>query len=279
MSEPTPVRGDPSCERCRGAGYALDTQGALAHAVACGCVPACALCNGTGQRRLERNGRVRVGRCRCRMIPDRVELFNRAEIPARHLASCFQSFYPERNPGTQEVYRQCRDWVRDFRPREENRGLILYGGVGRGKTHLLVAMLRELILEKGVEARFVEFSHLLSALKEGYDSGLGEATTLTPLVRVPVLAVDELGKGRGTEWELGIIDQLVSHRYNALGTVLATTNYEPRSATGRTEANPAQPELCQSLGDRIGERVLSRLREMCTFLRLGGEDYRPFGKR
>jgi DNA replication protein DnaC len=213
------------------------------------------------------------------MLPDRVELFNRACIPSRHAGSCFASFHPERNPGVQLGYRMCDEWLQGFKPGLENKGLILYGGVGRGKTHLLVAMLRALTLEHGVEARFVEFSHLLSQLKEGYDNGLGEASTLTPLVRIPVLAIDELGKGRGSEWELGIIDQLVSHRYNALGTILATTNYEPNAPSGLPEPNLAQPELGQTLGDRVGERVLSRLREMCSFLRLRGDDYRQLGRR
>ena len=213
------------------------------------------------------------------MLPDRVELFNRAGIPARHANSSFVSFEPDQNPGVQMGYRLCQGWVGDYQPGQENRGLILYGGVGRGKTHLLVSMLRVLIMDHGVEARFVEFSHLLSQLKEGYDAGTGEATTLLPLVRVPVLAIDELGKGRGSDWELGIIDQLVSHRYNALGTILASTNYEPNLATGLGPANLTKPEQAQSLGDRVGDRVLSRLKEMCAFLRLRGDDFRQVGRR
>ena len=278
MSDPSPIRGDPSCPRCHGLGYVVEPTTPHAQAALCDCVPACASCGGTGQRRIERGGRVLVGRCRCRMLPDRIELFNRACIPARHAGSSFLSFRTDANPGVSGGHITCQQWVRSFRPGEENKGLILYGDVGRGKTHLMVAVLRELILERGVEARFVEFSHLLSELKEGYDLGTGEATTLTPLVRVPVLAVDELGKGRGTEWELGIIDQLVSHRYNTLGTVIGTTNYEPNPATGRPEPNLAQPELTPSLGDRVGERVLSRLREMCNFMRLRGSDYREIAR-
>jgi DNA replication protein DnaC len=278
MSKPPVPAGDPGCSRCGGAGYTVSSVGSKAEAALCECLAPCELCGGTGHRQVMVGDRVRVGRCRCRMLPDRVGVFNRAGIPARHASSTFQSFQPQRNPGVQGGYRLCQDWVRDYTPGEENRGLILYGGVGRGKTHLLVAMVRVLIMEHGVEARFVEFSHLLSQLKEGYDAGTGEATTLMPLVRVPVLVIDELGKGRGSEWELGIIDQLVSHRYNALGTILATTNYEPNPSTGLGQANLAKPEQAQSLGDRVGDRVLSRLKEMCAFLRLRGEDFRLVNK-
>jgi DNA replication protein DnaC len=274
---PSLPRGDPGCSRCGGDGFLIQPVGSYAQASLCDCVPPCVHCGGSGQRRLQVGDRVRVGRCRCQMLPDRVELFNRAAIPARHARSSFVSFQPQRNPGVQGGYRVCQDWVGGYRLGEENRGLILFGGVGRGKTHLLVSMLRVLIMDHGVEARFVEFSHLLSQLKEGYDAGTGEATTLMPLVRVPVLAIDELGKGRGSDWELGIIDQLVSHRYNALGTILATTNYEPNPATGLNQGNLAQPEHAQSLGDRVGDRVLSRLKEMCAFLRLRGDDFRQVG--
>ncbi|MFH1466836.1 MAG: ATP-binding protein [Pseudomonadota bacterium] len=275
MSSPSPIRGDPACPHCLGLGYVVAPGGPYAQASLCDCVPTCALCGGTGQRRVEHGGRVRVGRCRCRMLPDRIELFNRANIPARHAGSSFLSFRTEENPDAEGLRANCLEWVREYRPREENKGLILFGDVGRGKTHLLVAMLRELTLERGVEARFVEFSHLLSQLKEGYDLGTGEATTLTPLIRVPLLAIDELGKGRGTEWELGIIDQVVSHRYNTLGTILATTNYRPTSATGRAVPNNAEPGNPPTLGDRVGDRVLSRLREMCLVSRVSGDDYRP----
>jgi DNA replication protein DnaC len=279
MSAPPVPRGDPACSRCGGDGYLVSPTRSLAQAELCGCIPACVHCAGSGQRRVQVGDRVRVGRCRCQMLPDRVELFNRAGIPARHFGSSFVSFQPDLNPGVSGGYRVCQGWAQGYRPGQENRGLIIFGGVGQGKTHLLVSMLRVLIMDHGVEARFVEFSHLLSQLKEGYDAGTGEATTLMPLVRVPVLAIDELGKGRGSEWELGIIDQLVSHRYNALGTILASTNYEPKPATGLGQPNLSQAERAQTLGDRVGDRVLSRLREMCQNLRLGGEDIRHLIKR
>ncbi len=208
------------------------------------------------------------------MLPDRISLFNGAGIPSRHARSTFASFRTRKNRGAKPTHDMCKNWLKEYRVGEENKGLILYGDVGRGKTHLLVAMLQVLIFQYGVQVRFVEFSHLLSLLKEGYDAGTGEATTLMPLVRIPVLAIDELGKGRGSEWELGIIDQLVSHRYNALGTILATTNYGPSQPTGLSQPNLAQPAKVQSLGDRVGERVLSRLREMCRFLATHGDDYR-----
>lgn len=208
------------------------------------------------------------------MLPDRLALFNRAHIPARHANSSFESFSIKLNPQAVYAFEHARRWAESYRTDQENRGLVLCGDIGRGKTHLMIAILRHLALQKGVELRFVEFSHLLSELKAGFDEGVGESGTLGPLIRIPVLAIDELGRGRGTEWEKTIIDALVSHRYNALATILATTNFSPVRASAMAEANLAVPGFVPTLGDRIGDRVFSRLKETCTFMTVSGEDCR-----
>ncbi len=170
-------------------------------------------------------------------------------------------------------------WLEQYQPGEENRGLILYGKVGRGKTHLMVALLQELIFRYGVRVRFVEFSHLLADLKSGFDHGLGTARLIDPLVQVDVLAIDELGKGRNTEFEGTVLDELISRRYNAAATILATTNYPPDGPpTGDAIANAAaialQAAPVPTLVDRVGARVHSRLQEMCDFLPVDGPDFR-----
>jgi DNA replication protein DnaC len=163
-----------------------------------------------------------------------------------------------------------------YRNGEVNRGFVLWGDVGRGKTHLLVAAVRHLALERGVRCRFVEFSHLLSALKARFDKGGGAAGLIDELVAVEVLAIDELGKGLLTEWELTVVDEIVSRRYNAARTILATTNYTPGPPTGNARPNLAdgRSEVQPSLSDRVGERVYSRLIEMCDLRRVGGKDWR-----
>ena len=254
-------------------GYAVTPEGGLAVARLLP-RPTCPWCGGSGRREVRIDGELRVGRCRCQRLLDRVALFNAAGIPARNATSTMENFRCDL-PGVMPGWQATRGWLDRFRPVEENLGLILEGEPGRGKTHLLAAAVRELIFRHGVPCRLVEFSHLLSMLKEGYDRGLGEAATLGPLIRVPILAIDELGKGRKTDWELAIIDELVSRRYNTRGTILGTTNVPsrppPRKPTGGDSLATGGVE---TLSDRLGERVFSRLKETVTFAPALGEDYR-----
>lgn len=176
------------------------------------------------------------------------------------------------------VMRAVTEYLDSYDPKRDNRGMVLWGGVGRGKTHLVVAMLRELVFRYGVTARFVEFSHLLADLKSSFDLGRPAAELIDPLVAVDVLAIDELGKGRNTEFEGTVLDELVSRRYNAVRPIIASTNYAPHPSTGRPIANAAAVAVGISppptLVDRVGERVWSRLRETCDFVEVKGDDFR-----
>ena len=112
----------------------------------------------------------------------------------------------------------------------------------------------------------------------GAAGGQGTASLIDPLVEVDVLGIDELGKGRATDFEATVIDEIVSRRYNAMRPVLATTNFEPGEARGRATGNAAAAQLGlerpPTLRDRVGDRVYSRLRETCDFVPVRGDDYR-----
>ena len=85
-------------------------------------------------------------------------------------------------------------------------------------------------------------------------------------MNIPFLVIDELGKGRGSEWELGVLDDLISKRYNAQRTTVLTTNY-PIQKSSAYEGE-------EDLSERVGIRIYSRLTEMCRPVRLSGADYR-----
>ncbi len=267
----------PDCERCGGSGTELVPGGERVEARICACVDGCPACRGSGFVADSADRLAPHRRCACRLVEMRHQVVSAAEIPARHAHSRFQTFIVG-NHHQAVVLDAVTRYIDEFRPTEpDNRGLVLYGDVGRGKTHLLCAMLRELALAYGVGVRFIEFSHLVAEIKSGFDLGRGAGSLIRDLVHVDVLAIDELGKGRNTEWEGTVLDELISKRYNAMKPILATTNYRPGStgtAVGNAAAVLTGTGTSPGLADRVGDRVYSRLRETCDFVEIVGEDYR-----
>lgn len=266
------------CSTCSGRGYVVRPRGEYAAAVLCECVGRCPSCQDTGWVSANDDPRGPKTRCTCQLVHRRRHLFDQAHIPARHAESTLSSFQIQ-GPSHQIAIAAAMGFLQNFRPDAPSRGLILYGEVGRGKTHLLCAIVRELVLEHGVSARFTEFSHLVADLKVAFERGAGAADVLSQNVSVDVLAIDELGKGRNTEFEGTVVDEVVSRRYNANTTMLGTTNYEPGPSTGHVTANLSRPGNTRPrLVDRLGDRVYSRIEDMCDFVAVQGEDFRLRGR-
>jgi DNA replication protein DnaC len=155
---------DPRCARCNGIGGEVVPEGERARVQLCPCTKTCPICRGTGFVATSEAFRARRQRCLCQEALNRFRAFDAVGVPARHADSTRASFQASNKQQT-VVLGEVSKYLSSFEPGRDNRGLVLYGDVGRGKTHLLVGLLRELVLVKGVRARFVEFSHLLADLK------------------------------------------------------------------------------------------------------------------
>lgn len=217
-------------------------------------------------------GRSISRRCRCQGIDHRIKMFNQAQVPARYLDADLAAYYPRDLTGVDALSR-ITEFAWSFIP--QRRGLIIYGGYGTGKTYLAVSMLKVLTLLRGYHVRFVEFSHLLSTLQAEFGRSDRNRRSLDPfaerggvmrqLVSADCLVIDELGEGRQSEWARSVLEELITKRYNASGTTVLTTNYDPRrSKLGESE----------HLEERVGARLYSRLQQMCDPVPLFGGDYR-----
>jgi DNA replication protein DnaC len=134
----------------------------------------------------------------------------------------------------------------------------------------------------GLEARYVEISLLYATIRRGFQEGKSGGEIIGPLSDVEVLAIDEMGKGRGSQFEMETLDELIARRYNAGRTTLFATNYslEPERKSVRsaapsgyrtTEDAKSAARDVELLRERVGERIYSRLCEMCSFVELPKE--------
>ena len=218
--------------------------------------------------------------CACRHLRERVGLFNQIGIPAAIAKASFDGFRAGRR--TTRAPRPPPRTSRASSARTRRRRATSSTAARAGKTHLLAATLRYLALEKGVASRYVEFMLLLSDIRAGFDAKHSHMETLRPLLSVPVLAIDGWRGERGTEWERSMLDELISRRFNSgLATIFAT-NYPRRALPPRSRAasSTRSPEFqrdaeAMTLAQRVGDRIYSRLNEMCSFVKLDpGHDLR-----
>ena len=157
--------------------------------------------------------------------------------------------------------------------------MLLTGSVGTGKTHLAVAALRVLVETRGVEGRFVDVRVLLDRLRSSYNDDAQESQEqiLRPILKADLVVIDELGAARPSDWVFETLELLIGGLYNRVVPVIVTTNL-PNLAAGATAkangneyARAARPE---TLGDRIGARMWSRLQQMCASCEMIGPDWR-----
>jgi DNA replication protein DnaC len=280
---------DP-CPKCAGLGY-LPAEGRRhARVEGCECVRDCPDCRGDRYRVVTRDGYDFAEPCHCQSTWLRVAAFNEAELPADYGKKTLQGYIAEpRNRSQEQAKNRLLKYLREF-DAASSGGLLLVGGTGTGKTHLLCALLSDLTLRQGHRAAYVDFSLLTSRIRATFDdpTARGQEDIIGPLSDVPVLALDELGRGVRTEWELSVFDELVTRRYNAGLVVLGATNYLPASLLDAPAADPAAAPAGrrkrsdrdastrppESLEERIGQRAWSRLAETTTLVTIEAGDYR-----
>lgn len=219
------------CQLCRGYGYYLDEEG---YALRCNC-------NTIGSRafatRLESSG-----------------------IPSRFLTKDFTNFNAKGDRPRQQILQAANAYATGF-SREEPQGLILRGKTGSGKTHIAIAILKE-VMKRGFSGYYANFNDLLSRMRDTYTPGttpMTEGLILGEVDKADMLVLDDLGAEALRDWMRDRLYLIINRRYEGGKATIITTN-----------CNEAELEA------HVGPRTFSRLCEMCdwNFPTFPNQDFR-----
>jgi len=242
----------------------------------------CPYCEGTGWRPVESDGVRRVARCECEKLVRSESLLKQAQIPRRYEHCAFENFDIRKDPQTGHTNRSLvaaklysqklvEEYPTDF-------GLLFVGPTGVGKTHLGVAVLRELMVRKGVPCLYYDFLKLLKDIRDSYNpiSHTSEMRVLGPVLDVEVLLLDDLTASDPTDWVRETLAHIINSRYNEKKVTLITTTLpaeRPRRREVRAPSGDSIPEIDRSL-TQLGSTLSSRLYEMCKLVEMNSDDYR-----
>lgn len=152
------------------------------------------------------------------------------------------------------------------------QGLYLCGPVGTGKTHTAWMAVRSWCAAArvrpyagywaeeyegggwhGPNVAFARLVDLLDDFRPGDDS----VRRVRDCQRAALLVIDDLGAEKASEWTQERLYSVIDHRYSNCMPLLVTGNLPPRQ-----------------LAEQTGDRVASRLAEMCAVVAMTGTDRR-----
>jgi DNA replication protein DnaC len=245
----------------------------------------CTICEGSGLRIVRRTDGVQFAEdCVCRIERRTTRLLERAQIPRRYEHCTLDSFetkFSGAHRSLEASLLRARGFVDGFPLETEGRGLLITGPIGIGKTHIATGILQALVAERGAKGLFCDYRDLLKKVQNTYNQQVAETELdiLRPVFEADVLVLDELGAAKPTDWVWDTVAHILNTRYNDRRTTIITTNYANLPPGSGELSGPRAAMREETLGDRIGERMRSRLQEMCVVVEMSGEDFRQKVKR
>jgi DNA replication protein DnaC len=245
----------------------------------------CAICDGLGLVRvMTAEGNWASRACECQEVQREERRIAAVQIPERYRHCTLDTYETAFNGADQSLGRgllTARRFVEAYPVDTAGRGLLFTGSIGVGKTHLAVGVLRRLVQERGARGLFCDYRELLKSIQNSYNPQVNvtELELLKPVFAAEVLVIDDLGAQKPNEWVWDTVALILNSRYNDQQTTIITTNYANLNAGAGAANELERAAREQTLGDRIGDRMRSRLAEMCIEIHMESKDFRQSVKR
>ena len=245
----------------------------------------CPICDGIGLVQVVNDTGKWISRpCECQEMAREERRLRAARIPRGYWECSLESYetdFSGVDPSQKRALEMARKFVDAYPVDTGGKGLLIIGSLGCGKTHLAVGVLRRLLQERGAHGIFCDYGALLKDVQLSFNpqNRHTEYDLIDPILKTEVLVLDDLGAQKPSEWVWDNVALILNTRYNNKLTTIITTNYPdlPPCGGGLTDAERSARE--PTLGDRITERMRSRLSEMCIRIAMTGKDFRQTVKR
>jgi DNA replication protein DnaC len=226
----------------------------------------CELCQDSGWVLVKVKDREIARPCQCRRENVQTLKASHANIPLRFIGTELKSYFPDKaNPSQSKAKKAAEKFIADY-PAVDS-GLFFQGSTGVGKTRMLCCIGNQLIKEKNCEVAYIDWNDLAREMKSGEDAASRDFSTISQLIqrlaRAELLLFDELGASRPSPWVEDNIYYLVNRRYNDNRVTLFASNFFDKKIASE-----------ETLSERIGNRIRSRLFEMARSIEVMGADYR-----
>ena len=188
---------------------------------------------------------------------DRLRFLEKCNIEPMYHDSTLDTFIAE-----SDEQKKALAYAREMVGTKEGK-LVLLGANGTGKTHLAVGVVREL------SGRLYSMYEITTRIRASYVSGSKESELdiVDELARVEMLAIDEIGRTKGSEAETNWLSYIIDKRHTRNLPLILISNKHARKTCPNGGC-----EKC--LENYISEDVMSRLSEDGHLVTMTGEDYR-----
>lgn len=207
-----------------------------------GSEPECRICSDTGWRRAEGDEFIGLKRCEC--VKERIRAARLAEIPERFRESTFESFRPKNRK---------QEWALAQMREDPGGSFYLTGSYGSGKTHLLYAQYRQMVLAGKTRYHVRTTRELVEDLRQAeFDDSF-----VSPIISAASSSDpyhffwDDIDKLKPTDFRTEVLFNLVDSLYRRNYGLTVTSNYSMRDLVERERLHPA---------------IVRRLDDMCRIV-------------